>query len=215
MPEHLLAQAQPKVEVILFDLGGVLIDIDGRRVFAHWARCAGVDAATLRSRFAMDEAYHQFERGELDTTAYFDTLRRRLGIDIPEADFLAGWNAMLVGEKPGIRDILARAATQHPLYLLSNTNPPHHTAWGADYATMLSPFTRLFVSSEIGRRKPEPAAFHYVAEAIGKPPESILFFDDSMENVDGARAVGMPAVHVRTTQDIIDALARLEQRGLR
>lgn len=214
MPNHLPPQVLLKVEVILFDLGGVLIDIDGQRVFAHWARCAGVDAASLHSRFAMDEAYHQFERGELDAAAYFAALRLRLGIDISDGDFLAGWNAMLVGEKPGIRDVLARAATQHPLYLFSNTNHPHHAAWGVDYATMLSPFARLFVSSEIGRRKPEAAAFHYVAEAIGKPPASILFFDDSAENVDGARAVGMPAVHVRTMQDIIDVLARLEQRGL-
>lgn len=220
MPNHprpleVLAETLPRVEVLLFDLGGVLIDIDGQRVFAHWARCAGVDAATLRSRFAMDEAYHQFERGELDAAAYFATLRIRLGIDIPDADFLAGWNAMLVGEKSGIRAVLARAAAQHPLYLFSNTNSVHHAVWGADYATMLSPFARLFVSSEIGRRKPEPAAFHYVAEAIGRPPENILFFDDSAENVDGARAVGMPAVHVSRTQDIIDVLAHLEQRGLR
>jgi len=215
LPDEMLTQPLHQVEAILFDLGGVLIDIDGQRVFAHWARCAGTDATTLRSRFVMDEAYHRFERGELNATAYFDTLRIRLGIDISDADFLAGWNAMLVGEKPGIREVLARAATLHPLYLFSNTNRPHHAAWGVDYAAMLSPFAHLFVSSEIGRRKPEPAAFHYVAEAIGMPLESILFFDDATENIEGARAVGMPAVQVRTTQDIIDALARLEQRGRR
>lgn len=220
MPHHppppaQLPQTLPKVEALLFDLGGVLIDIDGRRVFAHWARCAGVDAAILRSRFAVDEAYRQFERGELDIPTYFAALRARLGIDLSDADFLAGWNAMLVGEKTGIREVLAQAAKHHPLYLFSNTNSAHHAVWGCDYAAMLSPFARLFVSSEIGRRKPEAEAFAYVAEAIGRPPENILFFDDAAENVEGARAVGMPAVHVTCTQDIIDVLAALGQRGLR
>jgi putative hydrolase of the HAD superfamily len=59
----------------------------------------------------------------------------------------------------------------------------------------------------MGKRKPEPDAFQAVADAIGVPLDAILFFDDTLENVQGARAVGMRAVHVRSGKDIEDAVA--------
>ena len=64
----------------------------------------------------------------------------------------------------------------------------------------------MFVSSEIGVRKPEPAAFAAIAAAIDLPLERILFFDDTLANVEGALAVGMPAVHVRSLDDIAKAI---------
>ena len=61
----------------------------------------------------------------------------------------------------------------------------------------------------MGLRKPEPAAFAAIAAAINVPLERILFFDDTRANVDGALAVGMQAVHVRSLADIKNALARV------
>jgi putative hydrolase of the HAD superfamily len=58
------------------------------------------------------------------------------------------------------------------------------------------------VSSEIGKRKPEPAAFHTISCEIGVKPENILFFDDSLENIVGAKKVGMQTVHVKSPKDI-------------
>jgi putative hydrolase of the HAD superfamily len=65
------------------------------------------------------------------------------------------------------------------------------------------------VSSEIGHRKPERAAFDHVASAIGATPGNILFFDDGAENVTGARDAGMQAVHVTSTNSVRDVLALL------
>lgn len=205
--------ASCRVDALLFDLGGVLIDIDGERVFSHWARCSGVPVETLRARFQVDEAYRQFERGELAVADYFATLRARLDIDLADADLLVGWNAMLVGEKPGIRTLLERAAARYPLYLFSNTNSAHQVVWAREFAALLSPFARLFVSSEIGRRKPDPAAFRYVADAIGLAPERILFLDDAEENIAGAQSIGMPAIHVHSSEDIARTIGRLDERG--
>jgi putative hydrolase of the HAD superfamily len=77
------------------------------------------------------------------------------------------------------------------------------------YAEVLESFRRVFVSSEMGLRKPERAAFEAIASAIGVRLEGILFFDDTRANVDGARALGMPAVLVRSPADVADALAAL------
>ena len=65
------------------------------------------------------------------------------------------------------------------------------------------------MSCELGRRKPERAAFEAIAAAIGVPLPRILFFDDPPVNVEGARAIGMPAVLVRSPTDVSAALAAL------
>lgn len=67
------------------------------------------------------------------------------------------------------------------------------------------------MSSDIGRRKPEPAAFAAVLSEIGLPPQRILFFDDTQENVEGARCAGMRAVHVKSPANVKDALGGLLQ----
>lgn len=199
-----------RVQALLFDLGGVLIDIDFRRVTARWAAHAGIDEAALppdlRGRLTQDPLYAAYECGRIGTGAFFDHLRRLLGLPLTDAQLLDGWNAVLVGERAGIRDILADAASRHPLFLFSNTNAAHHAIWTDAYAEMLAPFTHQFVSHTLGLRKPDAPAFLAVARALGLPPESILFFDDTPENVHGAAAIGMPARLVRGSGDIAAAL---------
>jgi len=196
-----------EIRALLFDLGGVLIDIDWDRAFSHWARHGGADARTLRQRFAFDAHYERHERGEIDARAYYDSLRRSLGVELPHEVFDAGWKAIFPGAVEPTIALLRELHGRIPLYLFSNTNLAHREEWAATFATALEPFDRMFTSCEIGARKPEPAAFRHVAREIGVPLESILFFDDTEENVIGARAVGMPAVHVREPADVRRAVA--------
>ncbi len=203
-----VARAVP-VDAFLFDFGGVLVEIDFGQVLAHWAGSARVDAAALQARFRMDDFYVQHEIGRIDAGEYFASLRERLGIDISDADFAAGWDTVFVREIPGIRSVVQAAARERPLYLFSNTNVSHHRFWASQYADLLAPFRRIFVSNELGKRKPAPEAFHAVAQAIDVPPERILFFDDTLDNVNGALAVGMQAVHVKSVADIERAIARI------
>lgn len=198
-----------RIEALLFDLGGVVVDVDFARVTRRWAEHAGRDAEALRQKFALDDAYMQHERGAIDANAYFAALRTSLGIDISDAEFLDGWNAIFGGVIAGIEPLLAQAAARFPLYLFSNTNPTHEKFWVAEYAQTLAPFRRMFVSSSIGLRKPDKAAFDHVANAIGVAPGRILFFDDSKENVAGAHAAGLKAVLVRSSDDVADALSGL------
>jgi len=65
------------------------------------------------------------------------------------------------------------------------------------------------VSSDLGFRKPEAPAFAAISKAIGAPLERILFFDDTLVNVEGAQATGMQAVHVKSVQDVANAVREL------
>jgi len=201
------------IHALLFDLGGVIVDIDFGRVFAIWSGHSGVPAAVIRSRFSFDASYRAHERGEISASAYFDSLRAALGIRISDAQFRAGWDAIFVGEVPGIAALLGRAKRRFPLYAFSNSNAHHHVYWARKFADTLSNFEQVFVSCELGLRKPEPAAFEWVASAIGTAYENILFFDDTDENVRGARVLGMQAVHVRALADIENALGKLLPTG--
>ena len=207
--------APESVDALLFDFGGVVIEIDFERVFARWAAHAGCDAGAIRSRFAHDARYQRHERGEIDAAAYFDSLRGSLGIALTDAQFRDGWDAVFVGEMPGAAALLRRAAAQLPLYLFTNTNFAHQETWSRRYEVTLKPFRRVFASCALGLRKPDQAAFRSVAREMGVAPERIAFFDDTAENVAGARFIGMQAVQVRSVAQVEQCLREILERPLR
>ena len=196
-------------DALLFDLGRVVIDIDFGRTLRCWADHAGCEPAQLVERFSHDELYRRHEKGEVSDAVFFAGLRASLGIDLSDAQFIEGWNAIFVGEMPGINPLLARAARHLPLYAFSNTNVPHVAHFSVRYAEVLSHFREIFVSSAIGLRKPDAEAYDHVVKAIGLPAERIVFFDDLAENIEGARACGLKAVHVSSPDDVARALEAL------
>jgi glucose-1-phosphatase len=196
-------------DALLFDIGNVVLDIDFNRVMRIWAAHAGCEPAELRERLVVNEIYRHHETGKIEDAVFFENLRQSLGIGISDAQFLEGWNALFSGEIPGISALLSRAKAQMPLYAFSNTNRPHVAHFSAAYPDVLGHFTELYLSSSIGLRKPDVAAFQHVTNAIGVPASRIVFFDDSAENIAGARASGLAAVHVKSSDDVANALAAL------
>jgi putative hydrolase of the HAD superfamily len=201
------------VAALLFDLGRVVIDLDSVRAHAHWAKLAGVPAAELehrsRQRVAGSEAFRRHERGEITDAEFFAHLRAALEIDLTDAELAEGWNAIFVGEMPGIRPVLARVGQALPLYAFSNTNTAHRAYWSVRFADVLTAFRKVYVSHEMGVRKPDAAAFRAVTADMGIAPHRILFFDDVVENVVGARTAGLQAVQVTALADIERALRDL------
>ena len=196
-------------DALLFDLGRVVLDIDFGKALTCWAGHAGSAPANLAARFIPEESYRQHEVGKIEDAAYFQSLRASLGINISDSQFLQGWNAIFTGEMPGIAPLLERAAKRMPLYAFSNTNRPHVEYFSKAYADVLGHFRELFLSSTIGLRKPDPQAYDHVVKAIGVPAERIVFFDDLADNIAGARAYGLTAVHVTSPDDVAKAFATL------
>ncbi len=193
-------------KTLLFDLGGVVIDIDFNRVFAIWAGYAGCDTQQIRDRFKMDQPYRDHETGKISGTEFFAGLRRSLDIQISDAEFLEGWNAIFLGERPGMEQELARAAQAFPIYAFSNTNEIHKAVMFSRYARILSHFKTVFISSDLGARKPDAKAFTLVAERMEAGLGQILLFDDTQENIDGAQAIGMQTVLVKSVDEVKEAL---------
>jgi FMN phosphatase YigB (HAD superfamily) len=196
-------------DALLFDLGRVVFDIDFDKAIACWAGHAGCEPSAIVSRFVRGETYRHHEIGKISDAAYFDSLRTTLGIGISDEQLLEGWNAIFAGEMPGIAPLLGRAAKRMPLYVLSNTNRAHVEHFSNAYADLLRHFRELYLSSTIGFRKPDAAAYDHVVKAIGVPAPRIVFFDDLAENVEGARARGLNAVQVKSSADVANALTAL------
>src|SRR6202047_5256592 len=160
-------------DALLFDLGRVVLDIDFNKTLSCWAAHAGCAPAQLVGRFVRDDIYQRHEKGEIDDAEFFAALRASLGIEISDAQFLEGWNAIFAGEMPGIAPLLARAAKRLPLFVLSNTNNAHVEYFSERYADLLGHFREIFLSSTIGLRKPDAAAYDHVVGAIGVPASRV------------------------------------------
>ncbi len=196
-------------DVLLFDLGAVLIDISFDHVFEAWGSAGGKDPAELKARFEMDASYEAHERGQIHATDYWQSLRERLDIDLSDREFERGWIAIFRGEIAEVTGLLSQL--ELPLFVFSNTNRVHQDYFEVIYQTALARFQTVFTSNELGERKPDAAAYEKVADTIGAPLSRILFFDDSPANIAGAAAVGMQTCHV--TEPAV-VRPELEKRGL-
>jgi putative hydrolase of the HAD superfamily len=160
-------------DVLLFDIGNVVLDIDFNRVMRIWAAYAGREPAELAARFKVNETYRHHETGKIEDAVFFENLRQSLGIAISDAQFLEGWNSLFSGEIEGISALLSRAGARMPLYAFSNTNRPHVAHFSAAYPDVLGHFTELYLSSSIGLRKPDVAAFRHAQMRSALPPRAL------------------------------------------
>lgn len=190
------------IRALLFDLGGVIIDVDFMRTLRFWAEAAGISPESLADRLGPDQYFEQHERGELRCDDYFCMLREQHFPGLSDQQLRDGWNATLGEEIPGVRDLVRQLAANIPVYVFSNTNPTHQRSWERSCAETLKHFREVFVSSDIGHRKPEIEAYADVAARIGCETGQILFFDDNPDNVKGARAAGMHSARIREHADL-------------
>jgi|ERR1043165_3970002 putative hydrolase of the HAD superfamily len=187
-----------RADALLFDIGNVIYGIDFDRALACWAAHAACAPALLTNRFTVDAAFRRHEIGEITDAEFFAALRSMLQIELSDDQLLEGWNAIFLDEPAGISAALKEAAACVPLYAFSNTDRAHEAFLSRKYAGLLAHFRKLFLSSTIGLRKPDAEAFRHVVKEIGVPAERIVFFDDSIVNVEAARACSLqPCISVR------------------
>ena len=191
---------------LVFDLGGVLIDIDFDRAFKSWQPWSRLSIEEMRVRFRFDDHYERHERGEISAGAYYDHLGASLQIEGDHEHLAAGWNSIFSGEIGHTMALVRSLRGRVPCYVFSNTNAAHALTWLRMFPSVEASFDGIFTSHEMGMRKPERRAFEHVAMSIDVAPECIMFFDDRIENVQGAAAAGFQAVHVASPADVRNAL---------
>ena len=186
-----MQSSHPDTRAVLFDLGGVLLDIDFARPLALWQPHSRLSPEQLRAAFVHDEPYLRHETGALAPEGYLAHLREVLALECDAATVRAGFNAILVAEIEETVRLLDAIRPEVPRYAISNTNPVHVAEMERAFPQLLPRFQGAFVSHEIGHRKPDAAAFRHVLAAIGVAAPEALLFDDLLPNIEAARALGI------------------------
>ena len=199
----------PSPKVLLFDLGGVLVDFAGLRELPDLLEEAP-PLDELRRRLLSSPAILAFERGQItaDDFARQFLAEWRLGLE-PEA-FIALFRSWNRAPLEGAHELLARLRPRHRLACLSNTNELH---WEdiLDGHGLRPCFDHHYASHLLRLAKPDPEIYSFVAEDLGCTAADVVFFDDSPENVEGARRIGMAAHQV---DGIAELEAKLGELGL-
>lgn len=198
----------PGPQAVIFDLGGVLIDVDTER--SLWPRLAGTAPGELSlARLVQDPLFVRFGRGLVTPRAFWNEVMTRLGETWDYDTFVARW-CDIFRPKPDMDRLFFEIAAQVPVGLLSDTEPLHFPYLLARMP-VLQAIPRPTVSYQVGLLKPEPDFYRQAANDVGVPPDRCFFVDDVPRNVDGARAVGMDA---EVFQDAVTLRRQLRERGL-
>jgi epoxide hydrolase-like predicted phosphatase len=192
----------------IFDLGNVIIDIDFNRVLGVWSDFSRVPLASLQSHFQMDEAFEQHERGEISDEQFARVLCEKLEIALSYEQFAAGWQAVFVGVRPETLALMNRLRLEgHRVVVLSNTNKLHSAFWPTQYPEVQQAADKLYLSQDLGMRKPEARIYQHLLESEGISADQAVFFDDNQQNIEAARALGMTAVLVTDSKTVPDWFA--------
>lgn len=181
------------ITTIVFDLGRVLVRIDtsGER-FGRLMRAMNIPPEQAFDKYWHAREVQQLMTGELSAADFHRIACERFDLDIAFDDFAACWSD-LFHPMPGMRELFLRLSERYRVGILSDTDPLH---WAAirDMMPWLDAVGTPTLSYEVGFLKPHPNMFSAAAANAGCEKEQCLFIDDLIDNVDGARYFGMPAL---------------------
>ena len=196
-----------RFDVILFDLGGVLIELSGVDRMLELCNHA-FSADELWARWLTSEGVRRFETGRAGADEFGAAMLDEFGLSIAAAQFLEEFTAWPKGVFPGSFELLEQLSTSYRLACLSNTNALH---WPrvCDEMGLARYFESAFASHLVGLLKPDLEIFQHVVDQLGCPPARILFLDDNQLNIAGARTAGMVARRVAGLAEVRATLAEV------
>ncbi len=191
-------------KVILFDLGGVLLELGEYPLKPDWFR-GKID-------FAAQDWFHSdvaiaFEQGRLSAEEFAQTMINTLALDVSSEALLAHFAHWISGLYPQVDETLAALKSDFILAFLSNTNEVHWPRIISEFG-FEQHFTHMFASHHLQLSKPNPAIFQVVLQTMNVQAHEVLFYDDNPTNISTAHTLGIDAVHVKGFNAVLDDLNR-------
>jgi glucose-1-phosphatase len=201
----------PSVKNLIFDLGGVILDLSVDHTLEFFARVANLPKAKVQDIYVSTPGFLQYEKGAMDDHAFRNFVRATFSISADDATIDDCWNAMLRGIPPIKLDLLLRLQSEFRVFLLSNTNAIHLEHINGTMLpqepqrkTLDGYFHKAYYSHRMGKRKPDADIFQQVLEENNLLPEETLFLDDYAVNIEGAKVLGIKTVHVTSPNLILE-----------
>ena len=201
---------------IIFDLGGVILTIDYKRTIEAFRNLGISNAEDLYSKAAQSSLFDTLEKGLLSENNFFTAIRLLSDKPISNNQIKEAWNAILIGLPEENISVLEKLKNNHRLFLLSNTNSIHETAYKEmivkQYGSFIFDelFEKMYLSHHVHMRKPEPEIFNYVLSDSNLDINETCFIDDSPQHVEGARGVGIRSYLLKNESigEFVDLLIR-------
>lgn len=185
-----------KTKNIIFDLGGVLLDIDYQKTIDAFESLGVRNFKEMFSQFKADELFEKLETGHIAEPDFYQAVKQRTPVDITEAEIKTAWNALLLDFRTESLSLLEQLAGSYQLYLLSNTNAIHLKCFKEIFTRQTGQpaldryFKKAWYSNEVGLRKPNRDIFEFVLADENLVAAETLFIDDTPMNVETARNLG-------------------------
>lgn len=187
------------IDVVLFDLGRVLMEID----FDAFPNGLGLYTGEQRAPYITPtrKLWHAYETGILTTEEFVDAIRAIFAGKFLKEKILEAWDGIIVRDNEAIIPFVRSVQKKYRTAILSNTSPSHWEK-ALRVSSIVPTIQECFTSFSIGAMKPEKRVYNYVARSLNVPPDRIVFIDDLEENILGAREAGMKGLVFHNTTQI-------------
>ncbi len=190
------------IKHIIFDLGGVLLNIDYSLTEQAFQAAGVKNFHDCFSQLKQTDLFDKLEMGQIPATEFIAAMQKASEATITEEQVIHAWNAMLLDFPLRRLQILQQLHLYYDLFLLSNTNEIHEKAFNDilmrahGIPTIGVFFDKVYYSHRVGLRKPMPEIFERVLTESGLKPSDTLFIDDSPQHIEAAKQLGIQTIYL-------------------
>ncbi len=199
------------IKNIIFDLGGVLLDIDYQKTTRAFIELGVKDFDSMFNQFHSDELFTRLETGSISEPDFFEQIRKTIPHPVSNEQIESAWNAMILKFRTSSLACLEELGSRYNIFLLSNTNSIHFRAFREQFTRETGKpdldryFRKAWYSHLVRLRKPERAIYEFVLGDAGISATETLFIDDSVNNINAAELLGI-RTHLLSADERVEKL---------
>ena len=197
---------------IIFDLGGVLLNLDFEKTFQAFEQLGVRDFKQYFQQSHSNPLFADLETGKIGPLSFYKAFRQSTGLKIEDEEIASAWNAMLLDFRDESMSYLDHLKGSYRIFLLSNTNQIHLDAFRDIHFRQYGNhgfddhFEKAWYSHELGLRKPHTECYLSVLDRHQLNRNETLFVDDTLINIEGAQKAGIQTLHLPKGQTIEEVM---------
>ncbi len=198
-----------KVKALLFDLGGVIVDLDYKKTANAFENIGLQNAEKAYSQFHQTDLFNLFETGHISSEEFLAEIQNEITNQVSLSEITKAWNSMIIGFQHSKLEKIKKLSEQVPCYLLSNTNEIHlsyieQLLQEMGFKHFLNIFESCYFSHQIGKRKPHKETFEWVLNQMNYDAQDVLFIEDSPQHIEGAKSAKLNTFYFKKDSSLSD-----------